>query len=187
MGFALATEAAARGAEVTVVAGPTSLPAPPACRYLPVTSAAEMAAADFSLLAEADIFIGAAAVADFRPAHTHAHKLPKSAAPVTLTLEPTLDIIAEVRRRRPDITIVGFAAETDNLQSKARAKLERKGMDLVVANQVGPQRGFGEQDTEVLILSRDGAAQPTPKLPKDEIAALILDSLEALLTAPASP
>jgi phosphopantothenoylcysteine decarboxylase/phosphopantothenate--cysteine ligase len=181
MGFALATEAAARGACVTLVHGPTHLVPPPVDETVAVTTAAEMADAVFVRLDSADIFIGAAAVADYRPAQSHDHKIKKAGIALQLALEPTLDIISEVRRRRPGMVVVGFAAETESLEQHAREKLERKGLDLIVANYVGRDRGFGPGETQLLILSRTGQPKQTGLLPKDEACSLVIDAIEDFL------
>ncbi len=183
MGFALAAEAHARGALVTVVHGPTALAPPDCAETVGVTSAGEMAEAVFARLDGAEVFIGAAAVADYRPAAPSDHKMKKAEGDLSLILERTVDIIAEVRRRRPDIVAVGFAAETDDVEAEAREKLERKGLDLIVANRVGPDEGFGPGETELLIIGRDGEARATGRVAKDEAASLVLDALEELLTA----
>lgn len=182
MGFALAVEAQVRGALVTLVHGPTALAPPDCVEAVSVTSAGEMAEAVFARLDDAEVFIGAAAVADYRPAAPSGQKIKKTEEDLSLVLERTVDIIAEVRRRQPDIVAVGFAAETGDLEANAREKLERKGLDLIVANRVGPEEGFGPGETEVLIIGRDGEARATGRVGKDEAAGLILDALEEILT-----
>ncbi|MCX7598097.1 MAG: bifunctional phosphopantothenoylcysteine decarboxylase/phosphopantothenate--cysteine ligase CoaBC, partial [Armatimonadetes bacterium] len=183
MGFALAAEAAARGAQVRVVHGPTDLAPPPDTEALPVTTAAEMAEAVFAALDQADIFIGAAAVADYTPEAPAAQKQPKSAQTYELRLVPTTDIIAEVRRRKPHLAVVGFAAETHDVEARAREKLQRKGMDMIVANEVGRDKGFGPGDTQLTIILADGASRQTGPVAKDEAASLVIDALEDLLRA----
>jgi len=183
MGFALAAEAAARGAKVRVIHGPTHLAPPPDISTVPVMTASEMAEAAFAALDDADIFIGAAAVADYAPAVTAAQKQPKSAAPLDLKLEPTVDIITEVKKRRPELVVVGFAAETENVEARAREKLERKRMDMVVANEVGREKGFGQGETELTIVLVDGPSRRTGPVAKDDAASLVIDALEDLLGA----
>lgn len=183
MGLALAAEAAARGARVSVVHGPTHLPAPPGIHAVPVTTAAEMAEAVFAALEETDIFIGAAAVADYTPAAPADQKHPKRAAPFELSLLPTTDIIAEVRKRKPDVIVVGFAAETHDAEARAREKLRRKGMDMIVANEVGREKGFGPGETQLTILYADGPIRQTGPMAKDDAASLVLDAVEDLLRA----
>ncbi len=183
MGFEIARELRARGAEVTVVHGPTHLSPPAECEAVDVTTADEMAEAVLDRIDDADVFIGAAAVADFRPETEAPEKIHKTDAGLTLKLVRTPDIIHEVRNRRDDILVVGFAAETTDAVIRALAKLRDKGMDMIVANEVGPDRGFGEGETSVTIVRPDGHAEPTPVLPKDEIASLIVDAVEELVEA----
>jgi phosphopantothenoylcysteine decarboxylase/phosphopantothenate--cysteine ligase len=153
MGFALADAAAVEGAKVTLVAGPVHLPTPPHVRRVDVRDARAMHAAVLEAITGADVFVAAAAVADFRPAAPAARKIKKRDAALTLALEPTPDILADVARRQPRPFLVGFAAETDNLLDYARDKLERKGLDLIVANQVGePGVGFEADDNAVTVL-----------------------------------
>ncbi|MCD6352486.1 MAG: bifunctional phosphopantothenoylcysteine decarboxylase/phosphopantothenate--cysteine ligase CoaBC [Armatimonadetes bacterium] len=181
MGFALATEAAARGAHVTLVHGPTALAAPPVAEIVPVTTAEDMARAVFDRLDATDLFIGAAAVADYRPAAPSDEKIKKTQGPLELRVEPTTDIIAEVRRRRPDMPIVGFAAETGDLRGRAEEKRDRKGLDMIVANDFGPDRGFGPGKTSLLLLRRGREPIETGEVFKDEAASVVLDAVEELL------
>lgn len=181
MGFALALEAEARGAKVTLVHGPTPLCPPPVDEVVPVSSAAEMAEAVFARIDTADVFVGSAAVADYRPMNPSGQKLKKAEGPLHLVLDRTVDIIAEVRQRRPELKVVGFAAETENLEANARDKLQRKGLDLIVANDVANGRAFGPGNTELLLLPRDGEPRSTGRLPKDEAAGLVIDALEELM------
>lgn len=181
MGIALATEAKARGADVTLVHGPIHLPIPPLDECVAVTEADEMAEAVFARLNNCDIFIGAAAVADFRPAAASGRKIRKATAPLQLRLEPTTDIIAEVRQKRPDMVVVGFAAETEDLEAAARDKLQRKGLDMIVANQVGRDCGFGPGETELLLIGRGREPIATGRVLKDEAASIVIDALEELL------
>ncbi|MBC7289589.1 MAG: bifunctional 4'-phosphopantothenoylcysteine decarboxylase/phosphopantothenoylcysteine synthetase, partial [Armatimonadetes bacterium] len=171
------------GAEVIVVHGPTHLDPPADCHPVPVTTAEEMAEAVLDCIAGADIFVGAAAVADFRPETEAPEKIHKTDAGLTLRLVRTPDIIQQVRSQREDILIIGFAAETSDPVIRALAKLRDKGMDMIVANQVGPDRGFGEGETTVTIIHPDGHVEDTPSLPKDEIASLIVDAIEQLVEA----
>ncbi len=181
MGYELAMEAAARGAVVTLVHGPSELSAPACVEEVAVTTAAEMAEAVFAKVAEADVFIGAAAVADYSPAETQAEKAHKKNEPVEIALEPTVDIIAEVRRRRPGMIVVGFAAETQDVEFSARGKMARKGLDMIVANKVGGGEGFGPGQTTVTILvGRDRAMTVGPAY-KDEVASAIIDAVEGLV------
>lgn len=188
-GYAIATEALARGAQVTLVTT-ASLPAPAGAEVIEVVSAAEMQAAVMPCAADHDVIVMAAAVADFRPAAVADHKLKKDelaaasgGAPV-IVLEPTHDFLVDLGRdKRPGQLVVGFAAETDDLVASARKKLERKNLDLIVANDVGaPGVGF-EHDTNAVVLVRaDGVGQDVPLTDKRSVARAVLDAVVALRT-----
>jgi len=157
MGFALAEAARDAGARVVVVAGPAAVPAPAGCEVLRVTSAAEMHQAVMSRVSGCDIFIGAAAVADYTVATPAAHKVKKRGEDLSLTLVPTVDILAAVARLAQRPFTVGFAAETENLESYARQKLETKRLDLIAANLVGvPGSGFESDDNELSVYWSSG-------------------------------
>lgn len=157
MGFALAEAARDAGARVIVVAGPAAVPAPAGCEVLRVTSAAEMHQAVMSRVSGCDIFIGAAAVADYTVATPAAHKVKKRGEDLSLTLVPTVDILAAVARLAQRPFTVGFAAETENLESYARQKLETKRLDLIAANLVGvPGSGFESDDNELSVYWSSG-------------------------------
>ncbi len=157
MGFALAEAARDAGARVIVVAGPAAVPAPAGCEVLRVTSAAEMHQAVMSRVSGCDIFIGAAAVADYTVATPAAHKVKKRSEDLSLTLVPTVDILAAVARLAQRPFTVGFAAETENLESYARQKLETKRLDLIAANLVGvPGSGFESDDNELSVYWSSG-------------------------------
>ena len=178
MGFAIAAVAAARGARVTLVAGPVHQPTPAGVQRVDVRSAAQMHAAVFAAL-PCDAYIGAAAVADFTPRAFAAGKLKKTPGQDTLVLElvKTRDILAEVaaHAQRPRL-VVGFAAETDNVAGYARGKLERKGVDLVCANQVGVgATGFESDDNALLVLGHDGFERALGPAAKSALAGLLLD------------
>ncbi len=138
MGFSVATAAAEAGAHVILVAGPVSLPSPDRCERIDVISAQQMHDAVLAHVAQADIFIAAAAVADYRPVVNAADKIKKSRQTLTLELEPTTDILAEVSARYPRLFTVGFAAETRELEKHALEKLQHKRLDMIAANWVGP-------------------------------------------------
>ena len=170
MGFAIAQAAAEQGAQVTLVAGPVHLPTPPGVRRIDVRSAREMHVAVMSAAAQADIYVAAAAVGDFRPSEVAAHKIKKQGdGGLSLVLTQNPDILADVSNleRRP--FLVGFAAETENLEAYARAKLERKRLDLVAANKVGNGLGFETDENAITLISADGAEQ-LPTAPKGELA-----------------
>ncbi len=186
MGYAIAAEAARRGAEVTLVSGPTALDAPVGVRRVDVTNAAQMHEAAVEAFQESDVAICAAAVADYTPAHPADHKLKKAHEHLdVIELVETADILArlgstkgEGGRRR---VVVGFAAETHDLVANAQAKLARKGCDLVVANDVSrDDSGFGTSTNHVLLVSAKGVDE-LPTLPKAEVAAHILDRVQGLL------
>ncbi len=184
MGFAVAVEAAARGAQVTLVAGPTALGTPHGVTRVDVTTAAEMHAAVLARCEGASTIVMAAAVADERPSSVSAQKLKKNGQPSTLALEATVDILAELGARiwhgtRP--TLVGFAAETEAMLVHAQHKLEKKGCDLLVANDVSASdAGFATDDNRVTLLRRGGAPEQVPLASKRQIAARIVDAVKGL-------
>ena len=175
MGYALARAAAAQGARVVLVSGPVSLSAPPGVERIAVRSADEMAVAVRERVAACDIFIAAAAVADYRPAVVAEEKIKKSAETLRLDLARTPDILAEVGAlARPPFT-VGFAAETSDLERHALAKLRDKRLDMIAANAVGrPDRGFDAPDNELLVLWPEGGRRELPFASKDRIAEQLL-------------
>jgi phosphopantothenoylcysteine decarboxylase/phosphopantothenate--cysteine ligase len=186
MGFALAEAARRRGAEVTVVAGATTAPAPAGVRVVCALSAAEMHAAVMREVGGATVFIAAAAVADYRPAVRAASKLKKTADALTLTLEPTADILADVSgARRDGLLVVGFAAETDRVVEHARDKLRRKNLDAIVANDLTQQgAGFDAETNVVTLLARDREeARTLPLMSKLDAAHRILDEVVRLRRA----
>lgn len=177
MGFAIAEAAQRRGANVTLVSGPTALPAPAGVAFSRVETADEMRDAVLRALPSQQIVIKAAAVADFAPASPAGKKIKKDAAgELTLTLRKGRDILAEVAAATPRPFIVAFAAETDSVESNAREKLWRKGADLIVANDVSDASiGFDSDRNEVLVIARDGTATKIEKAPKIVVADRILD------------
>jgi phosphopantothenoylcysteine decarboxylase / phosphopantothenate---cysteine ligase len=177
MGYALADEARRRGAQVTLISGPADLPPPAEVALVHVVSAREMHAVALDHLRGATMFIGAAAVADFRPAVTAAGKVKKDGADLRIDLERNPDIIADVAAHRPPgCLVVGFAAETDELSANGREKLARKKLDCIVVNRIGQNGGgaFGAPDNEVLILW-PGGEQAVERASKAAIASSILD------------
>jgi phosphopantothenoylcysteine decarboxylase/phosphopantothenate--cysteine ligase len=183
MGFALAEAARARGAEVTIVAGVTTALAPAGVTLVQALSAEEMRAAVMNEMAAATIFIAAAAVSDYRPARLEAIKIKKRDAPLTLKLEPTPDILAEVAaHRRNGLLVVGFAAETNDVLNYARAKLARKKLDAIVANDITRDgAGFDTETNAVTILTRTSDAPvELPLMSKLEVAHRILDEVARL-------
>jgi phosphopantothenoylcysteine decarboxylase/phosphopantothenate--cysteine ligase len=176
MGHALAEEAVARGARVILITA-SSLPSPPGCSVLRVESTAEMSAAVLKHLPEATIVIKAAAVADFRIRNPHAAKL-RRAESIYLELEPTEDIVAQaVASREPGTLVVAFAAETEELEANARAKLLRKGVDAIVANKVGvPGLGFDSDRNAGKFITREREV-PIAECTKREMARQILEQI----------
>jgi phosphopantothenoylcysteine decarboxylase / phosphopantothenate---cysteine ligase len=178
MGFAVAAAAVAAGAQVTLVAGPVALATPAGVRQRrDVRSATQMRTAVLEAAAKADIYIGAAAVGDYRPAQVMAHKLKKHAgAPLVLELAENPDILRELAERTPHPFLVGFAAETHDLAAYAQAKLARKGLDMIAANRVGEGLGF-EADDNALSLYWAGGGDELPRAPKRELAARLVDRI----------
>lgn len=182
MGYAIAEAAAARGARVALVSGPTALAPPPGVDIIGVETAAEMHRAVLAKLEPASVVIKAAAVADYRPKHKADNKIKKGRALSEIALEPTPDILAELGKRKGERILVGFAAETDDLVANAREKLKRKNLDLVVANDVGQVgSGFDVETNAVTILDAAGGVEELPLLSKREVADRILDRVAALL------
>lgn len=175
MGFALAADAACRGARVVLVSGPVSLPTPAGCERVDVQSAQEMRDAVMARLPEASVAVLAAAVADFRPIRAARRKLKKRYGIPPLELEETPDILRAVGQKRGRCLVVGFAAETDDLEKNARRKLASKGCDLMVANPVGGDTGFETDLNQGLVLSAAGVIRTLSPMPKAEMAARIFD------------
>jgi len=181
MGYALAAEAASRGARVILVSGPVNLAPPHGVETISVRTAAEMREQVLAHLDEAGIVIKAAAVADFHLSKVPDQKVKKTAARLSLELDPTPDILAEVGRKKGDRLLIGFAAETGNLVAEARRKLESKNCDMVVANLVGgPDLGFESDENEVTMVLRRGETLPLARASKREIAGNILDRVMTL-------
>jgi phosphopantothenoylcysteine decarboxylase / phosphopantothenate---cysteine ligase len=185
MGYGLAVAALRRGAAVTLVSGPTALTPPAAATFVPVQTAEEMREAVLHHAAAATIVIKAAAVADYRVRRPADTKI-KGKRDLTLELTPNPDILAEVAARRGGAFIVGFAAETHDVAANARAKLEAKGIDLLVANDVSRAGiGFDADDNEVLLIDRWGGACALPRMSKAAVADAILSEILRLRSATA--
>ncbi|MFD9871308.1 bifunctional phosphopantothenoylcysteine decarboxylase/phosphopantothenate--cysteine ligase CoaBC [Streptomyces niveus] len=178
-GYALARTAAARGARVTLIEANTGLPDPAGVDVVRVGTAVQLREAVLKSAADADVVVMAAAVADFRPASYAEGKIKKKdgeePAPIVLVRNP--DILAEIgaARARPGQVIVGFAAETDDVLANGRAKLRRKGCDLLVVNEVGERKTFGAEENEAVILAADGGETPVPYGPKEALADTVWD------------
>jgi phosphopantothenoylcysteine decarboxylase/phosphopantothenate--cysteine ligase len=183
MGVALAEEASRRGAEVTLVAANVSLSHPPGVRRVDVETAEQLGAATREEFASADVLLMAAAVADFRPRDTEGTKISKAGRKgLSLELEPTVDVLAELSpQRRPDQTLVGFAAEHgEGAVERAREKLGRKGLDAIVVNDISRSDiGFDVDENEVTIITA-ADERPVPQGPKSAVAAAVLDAVEGL-------
>jgi phosphopantothenoylcysteine decarboxylase/phosphopantothenate--cysteine ligase len=185
MGFAVAQAAAEAGASVQLVAGPVHLPTPPGVARSDVRSAREMRAMVMQHIPQCDIFISAAAVGDYRPAEIAAHKLKKTGTALALTLTENPDILAEVAALKKRPFLVGFAAETQNLHTYARAKLERKKLDLIAANRVDGNCGFDAADNELLLLW-PGGEEALARAAKPDLARALVKRIAVLRkTAPA--
>jgi phosphopantothenoylcysteine decarboxylase/phosphopantothenate--cysteine ligase len=185
MGFAVAAEAARRGAEVVLIAGPSRLDTPAGVRRVDVESAEQMRDAVFAELDGASVVVKAAAVADFRPLDPSERKIKKEDlapdAGVTLELVRTPDILAEICARKGTRVVVGFAAESHDVHEAARRKIARKGCDLLVANDVSREgSGFDVDTNTVSFVWPAGEIEELPSLPKSEVAAHLLDRVEKL-------
>jgi phosphopantothenoylcysteine decarboxylase/phosphopantothenate--cysteine ligase len=178
MGYALAEAAATRGARVFLISGPVHLPPPRGVEVVGVRTACEMRDEVMRHLPGADIVIKAAAVADFHLSKVPDQKVKKTAARISLELDPTPDILAELGRKKGDFLLVGFAAETQNLQQESRRKLESKNCDMVVGNLVGgSDLGFESDENEVVLALRTGETIALPRASKRAIADRILDEV----------
>lgn len=184
MGFAIAAEAQRRGAKVTLISGPVQLNTPAGVHRLDVLSAQEMLQACQKHFPKNDIFIGTAAVGDYRFEKPKRHKLKKSNETLKLQLKPSPDILATLSQiKKNGQVLVGFAAETRELLKNAKAKMQRKKLDLIVANQVDAKgKGFGSDQNQVTILTRRGKNVSLPKLSKTETAVRVWDQIENYLT-----
>ncbi|MDQ6676406.1 MAG: bifunctional phosphopantothenoylcysteine decarboxylase/phosphopantothenate--cysteine ligase CoaBC [Acidobacteriota bacterium] len=184
MGYALAAEAASRGASVVLISGPVPLDAPVGVERIMVRTTAQMREAVMTHLERATIIVKCAAVADYRVANPAGRKLKKTAARLSLELEPTEDILAEVGRIKGNRLLIGFAAETEDLRTEARRKLESKNCDMVVANLVGGEdTGFEADSNEVTLALRSGEFIELPRGTKREVARLIFDQIANLIPA----
>ena len=183
IGFAIADAAALAGADVTLVAGPVVLPTPARVKRIDVRSARSMREAVLAAVEGADVFVSAAAVADYGPAEIAAQKIKKGAAAQSLQLVPTPDILAEVSARPGRPLLIGFAAETEDVERHARDKLERKRLDLIAANRVG-EEGLGfESDENAITLYWRGGQRELGRAPKRVLATLLVDEIAARLGA----
>lgn len=186
MGFAITQAAVEQGATVHLVAGPVHLPTPPGAVREDVRSARAMRDAVMRQVPQCDIFISAAAVGDYRPAEVAAHKLKKTGKALVLELTENPDIVAQVAALKKKPFVAGFAAETENLERHARAKLERKKLDLIAANRVGDGAGF-DADDNALILLWPGGKQVLSRASKHDLANALLARIVALRAQKSKP
>ena len=181
MGYAIATMACRRGADVTLISGPSSLPVPTNVHFIPVSSALEMRDAVMLHFEEATVIIKAAAVADYRPCIPAEQKIKKKESSLVINLEKNPDIIAEVGKRKGERILVGFAMETENLLENALSKLKAKNLDFIVANDLRETGAGFQVDTNIIkILKRDGSVEALPMMEKQNAADHILDCVKEL-------
>lgn len=178
MGYAIAEAARDRGAQVVLVSGPTTLPRPEGVRFIAVESVQEMFDAVMAELPASDIVVKAAAVSDYRPKTVHEHKMKKGDGPLVLELEKAPDILKTIGERKDKQFVVGFAAETQDVLRHAQAKLERKNLDMIVANNVLTEgAGMGSDTNIVTLLTRDGEVLALEKLSKRAVADKLFDAV----------
>lgn len=179
MGYAIAREGARRGADVTLVTGPSSLAPPTGVEVVRVESACEMHDAVMERLDRMDLIVKAAAVADYRPAEVLQHKMKKKAGPLSIPMERNPDICEEVgKRKRSDQLLVGFAAETENVEANALHKLRTKNMDLIVANNIGEAGAGFEGDTNIVtLIDRNEKVTRHPRMTKQKVASVLLEEI----------
>lgn len=180
MGYAIAEAAAKQGARVTLVSGATHVTPPANVELVPVVSAEDMYEAVMARYDDVDIVVKAAAVADYRPKNVHSQKMKKQPGELILEFERTHDILAELGERKSTQFLVGFAAETENVEANARGKLERKNADMIVANNVAQSgAGFGTDTNIVTIYTRNGESLELPQMSKAGVANRLLDAVLA--------
>lgn len=178
MGYAVARAAEHRGADVLLVSGPASLKVPVNVEIIRTGSAKEMAAAVFDHMKKADIIIKTAAVSDYRPSVTAKQKMKKGEVETTLLLQKTEDILLELGKNRENKILVGFAAETENLEKNAKEKLERKNLDIIAGNLLdGKSSGFGTDTNKVILFFRNGDKEILPLMDKESVAHILLDRI----------
>ena len=178
MGYAVARAAEHRGADVILVSGPASLKVPVNVEIIRAGSAKEMAAAVFDNMKKADIIIKTAAVSDYRPSVTAKQKMKKGEGEMTLLLQKTEDILLELGKKKKNKILVGFAAETENLEKNAKEKLERKNLDIIAGNLLdGESSGFGTDTNKVILFFRNGDKERLPLMDKESVAHILLDRI----------
>lgn len=179
MGFALAEEAALRGADVTLISGPTQLQPFEGIDFIPIQTACEMAEAVHNTWSTADVLIMSAAVADYKPADASSQKLKKESVNYSLQLTRTEDILQSVSKKKEGKVLVGFALETEDGENRAQDKLKSKNLDLICLNH--PDAGFGEETNQVSLIDKTGEIQSLEKMPKWQVAEQILNRVEKYL------
>ncbi len=178
MGYAVARAARRRGAQVTLISGPSTLPVPPGVKFLPVRTASEMRTAVLDSLERSTVVIKAAAVGDYMFKNAHSQKIKRQKGTLTINLESTADIVAEIGKRKGKRILVGFAAETNDLLNNAKKKMLDKNLDFIVANNVCMEGAGFECDTNIVqILDRQGDAESLPLMSKEDVAEKILDKV----------
>jgi phosphopantothenoylcysteine decarboxylase/phosphopantothenate--cysteine ligase len=181
MGYAVARAAAARGADVVLVAGPTSLPDPYGVKVVRVNTASEMAEAVFTEMDSADVVIKVAAVSDYRPVEAANQKMKKQSDELVVKMAKTEDILESLGKRKQHQVLVGFAAETEDLEKNALDKLKRKNLDLIVGNLIGaPDSGFAADTNKMKLFFKDGHVEDLPVMDKDAAAHALLDRIVGL-------
>ncbi len=183
MGYSIAGAAEKRGGSVVLVTGPTSLPDPLNITVIKVRSAEDMAFAVFENMEHADIIIKAAAVSDYRPVDSSQQKIKKEKDEMVLSLQRNQDILEELGRRKENRLLVGFAAETENLEKNSIDKLVKKNLDIIVGNLVGhPSSGFGLDTNKVTFFYKDGTTESLREMEKDEVANILLDRIVTMVS-----
>jgi len=178
MGYALARTAEYRGGDVTLISGPTNIPDPLNVNVVRIKTAQEMAQAVFENIKDCHIIIKAAAVSDYRPKENQKHKIKKDNDEMIIDLIKNQDILKELGKRKKDQILVGFAAETRDLEKNAGKKLKEKNLDIIAGNLVGdPSSGFGTGTNKVTLFFKDGKKESIPEMEKDEVAHLLLDRI----------
>jgi len=181
MGFAIARALRRRGAEVTLITGPTSLPLPCGVNCIRVKTAGEMALAVDNCFEDMEIIIKSAAVADYRPREMSSEKIKKKDDGIVIDLEKTSDILLALGKKKGTRLLVGFAAETENIIANAAGKMKNKNLDMIVANDISRSDvGFGTEDNQVTVILKNGTKEPLPKMGKDEVADALLDRIISL-------
>jgi len=185
-GYAIAQAALDAGSDVTLISAPTTLAPPAGCTLIPVKSAEEMHTAVLKEIMAAQALIMAAAVADFRPKAIKSEKIKKDSGMDTIELKPTKDILKDVavvkEKEKLDLKVIGFAAESKDLKVNAREKLNKKNMDMIVANDISdPQAGFGVDTNKVLLMYSDGSTEQLPLMSKNDVAEKVIQHLQSWL------